>query len=73
MCIRDRERIAENDPFIELIGGVPSAMGLNDIIGAIRKAKNNDKIKGIYLDTRIFAASNATLAEICLLYTSRCV
>jgi protease-4 len=59
-----QERIAENDPFIELIGGVPSAMGLNDIIGAIRKAKNNDKIKGIYLDTRIFAASNATLAEI---------
>ena len=41
-----QERIAENDPFIELIGGVPSAMGLNDIIGAIRKAKNNDKIKG---------------------------
>lgn len=39
-------------------------MGLNDIVGAIRKAKNNDKIKGIYLDTRIFVASNATLAEI---------
>lgn len=59
-----QERIAESDPFTELIGGIPSAMGLNDIVGAIRKAKNNDKIKGIYLDTRIFVASNATLAEI---------
>ena len=59
-----QERVAESDPFTELIGGVSSSVGLNDIIGAIRKAKNNDKIKGIYLDTRIFAASNATLAEI---------
>ena len=59
-----QERIAESDPFTELIGGMPSALGLNDIVGAIRKAKNNDKIKGIYLDPRIFAASNATLAEI---------
>ncbi|WP_352406136.1 signal peptide peptidase SppA [Petrimonas sp.] len=59
-----QERIAESDPFTDLVGGVPSAIGMNDIIGAIRKAKNNDKIKGIYLDTRLFAASTATLAEI---------
>ena len=59
-----QERVAENDPFTELFGNTPGPMGLNDIVGAIRKAKNNDKIKGIYLDSRIFSASNATLAEI---------
>ncbi|MDD4632476.1 MAG: signal peptide peptidase SppA, partial [Proteiniphilum sp.] len=41
-----------------------SVTGLNDIVGAIRKAKNNDKIKGIYLDSRMLSASMATLAEI---------
>ncbi len=59
-----QERSAENDPFSELLGNRTATMGLNDIVGAIRKAKNNDKIKGIYLDSRIFSASNATLAEI---------
>lgn len=59
-----QERSAENDPFSELLGNRTVTMGLNDIVGAIRKAKNNDKIKGIYLDSRIFSASNATLAEI---------
>lgn len=59
-----QERVADNDPLIGLLGDTPGPMGLNDIVGAIRKAKNNDKIKGIYLDTRIFSASNATLAEI---------
>ena len=59
-----QERVAENDPFTELLGNAPTPMGLNDIVGAIRKAKNNNKIKGIYLDTRIFTASNASLAEI---------
>lgn len=59
-----QERVADNDPFTELLGSTPGPIGLNDIVGAIRKAKNNDKIKGIYLDTRIFSASNATLAEI---------
>jgi len=42
----------------------PSAMGLNDIVGAIRRAKNDDKIKGIYIDSRMLSASMATLAEI---------
>lgn len=59
-----QERIAESDPFTELLGGQATTLGLNDIVGAIRKAKNNDKIKGIYLDTKLFKASHATLAEI---------
>ncbi|MDD4631472.1 MAG: signal peptide peptidase SppA, partial [Proteiniphilum sp.] len=59
------ERTPEEDPFTSIIGSdYSSVTGLNDIVGAIRKAKNNDKIKGIYLDSRMLSASMATLAEI---------
>jgi protease-4 len=59
------ERVAEEDPFTALLtSDVPSPMGLNEIVSAIRKAKNEDKIKGIYLDFRTLLASTATLAEI---------
>jgi protease-4 len=59
------ERIAEEDPFTSLFSSdLLAPMGLNDIVSAIRKAKNNDKIKGIYLDSRSLSASMATLAEI---------
>ncbi len=60
-----QERTPESDPFTELLNtNIPTPLGLNDIIGAIRKAKNNDKIKGIYIDSRMISASLATLAEI---------
>lgn len=59
------ERIAEPDPFTSMLSSqYPSAMGLNDIVSAIRKAKSNDNIKGIYLDSRMVYASMATLKEI---------
>ncbi|MDR0331899.1 MAG: signal peptide peptidase SppA [Dysgonamonadaceae bacterium] len=59
------ERVPELDPFVQLLNNnEPSTMGLNDIVSAIRKAKDNDKIKGIYIDSRAFSASMATLAEI---------
>lgn len=59
------ERTPEEDPFTSMMGSNrPLPMGLNDIVSAIRKAKNNDKIKGIYIDSRIMTASMATLAEI---------
>ncbi len=59
------ERVAELDPFTELLAPEgTTALGLNDIISAIRKAKNNDMIKGIYIDSRSMSASMATLAEI---------
>ena len=59
-----QDRVADSDPFTELLSQATPQVGLNDIVGAIRKAKSNDKIKGIYLDTRMFAASNGTLEEI---------
>lgn len=59
------ERTPEEDPFTSMIGSdYSSVTGLNDIVAAIRKAKNEDKIKGIYLDSRSLSASMATLAEI---------
>lgn len=58
------ERVPEADPFTSLMGRDELKMGLNDIVGAIRKAKNNDKIKGIYIDARMLSASLATLSEI---------
>lgn len=59
------ERTPEEDPLTSLLGSEgPQTMGLNDIVSAIRKAKNNDKIKGIYIDSRSLSASMATLAEI---------
>lgn len=58
------ERVSDSDPFTSLMSDKQMKMGLNDIVGAIRKAKDNDKIEGIYLDMRIFSASFATLAEI---------
>ena len=59
------ERIAEDDLFTALLGSnVPAPMGLNDITNAIRKAKDNNSIKGIYIDSRMFVGSTASLAEI---------
>ena len=59
------ERTPEIDPFAVLLpGGDRATMGLNDIISAIRKAKNNDRIEGIYLDIRSFSASLPTISEI---------
>ncbi|RNC65181.1 signal peptide peptidase SppA [Proteiniphilum sp. X52] len=59
------ERTPEQDPFTSMmVSDRPLPTGLNDIVSAIRKAKNNDKIKGIYIDSRALSASMSTLAEI---------
>ena len=45
------ERAEEDSPFNALLGEADmSAMGLDDLISCIRKAKDNDDIKGIYLE-----------------------
>lgn len=45
------ERADEGTPFDAVLGmGDMSAMGLDDLIASIRKAKDNDGIKGIYLE-----------------------
>ena len=45
------ERSAEGTPFDALLGmGDMSAMGLDDLIASIRKAKDEENVKGIYLE-----------------------
>ena len=45
------ERVEEDSPIDEILNmGDMSAMGLDDLICAIRKAKDNEDIKGIYLE-----------------------
>ena len=53
-----------SDPFAELLGNEQMSTGLNDILSAIEKAKDNDNIKGIYIETGALAADNATIQEI---------
>ncbi len=47
-----------SDPFTELIGGMETSLGLDNILSAIRKAKDNDNIKGIYLEAGAFSSDS---------------
>ena len=58
------EKGAEENPFAGLMGDIAESNGLNDILAAIDKAKDNDKIKGIYIETGSLSADYATLQEI---------
>ena len=49
------ERTAEN-PLDMLTGQVSENLGLDDIISAIKKAKDNEDIKGIYIEAGIFSS-----------------
>lgn len=58
------ERVNSN-PLMEMLGlSETNQVGLDDVLGSIKKAKENDKIKGIYIDARMFYASGASLKEI---------
>ena len=49
----------------ELGGSAVGTIGLDDVLGAIKKAKDNDKIKGIYIESGMLTAdSYASLAAI---------
>ena len=41
-----------------LTGGGMSSMGLEDVLNAIKKAKDNDDIKGIYIEAGMFSADS---------------
>ncbi|WP_300726387.1 signal peptide peptidase SppA [uncultured Bacteroides sp.] len=57
------ERCTPN-PLEQFMGSEYSTCGLDDILSSIRKAKENDKIKGIYLNAGMLACSPASLEEI---------
>ena len=48
----------------KLTGENIAQLGLSDILSAVKKAKNNDDIKGIYIEAGFLQADYATLQEI---------
>lgn len=57
------ERVQPN-PLSQLVGEEFGTYGLDDILGSIKKAKDNEKIKGICLDAGAFVCPLASLEEI---------
>ena len=57
------ERVKDN-PLQTLMGEENQAYGLDDILASIQKAKDNEDIKGIYLQTAFLETSFASLEEI---------
>lgn len=51
-------------PIDQLLDEEQSVYGLNDISASIAKAKENDQIKGIYLNVENFSCGSASLQEI---------
>lgn len=59
--IEDR---SEDNWLGELTGELFNNLGMNKILSSIRKAKDEEKVKGIYLETGILESDYATLQEI---------
>lgn len=57
------ERVQQN-MFQQLLGEEFESYGLEDVLASIKKAKENDKIKGIYLQPSYLNTSFASLEEI---------
>ena len=50
------EERAEGDMLSTIMGEGTAALGLEDMLNAIKKAKENDKIKGIYIEAGMFSS-----------------
>lgn len=55
---------AQENVMGQITGGSFNQLGLNEILSSIKKAKKEDKIKGIYLEPGALATDYATLQEI---------
>lgn len=58
------EERSQPNPLSQLMGDDFGTYGLDDILSSIKKAKDNEKIKGICLNAGAFACSSASLEEI---------
>ena len=56
------ERSVDN-PFAELMGSGSESLGLNDLLTAIKSAKENDDIKGIYLKVGSFSGGTPAMLQ----------
>ena len=52
------EERSETNPLNMLISGNTNTIGLDEMISAINKAKENDKIKGIYIEAGLFSSDS---------------
>lgn len=52
------EERAKDDPLAFLTGQVSESLGLDKILASIQKAKDNENIKGIYIEAGAFAAGS---------------
>ena len=61
--VQDR---SNNDPFVDFanIGSFKTTPGLNKILKSIKKAKDDDRIKGIYMNLGDLPSGLATISEI---------
>lgn len=53
----------EEDPVAMLTGQVSEDLGLDEILNAIRKAKENEDIKGIYIEAGLFVSDSPASAH----------
>lgn len=59
------DRLQQQNPLYDYVFGQDNLqIGLDDILYSIERAKENEKIKGIYIYSGMFTASSATLKEI---------
>lgn len=52
------EERTENDLMATLSGVVGTSISLEDVLHAVKKAKNNDRIKGIYIEMGMFSSNS---------------
>ena len=57
----DIRESAEENPFTNLLTGRESDLSLRDLLKSIRHAKEQESIKGIYLDMGVFSGGTASL------------
>ncbi|MDO4703467.1 signal peptide peptidase SppA [Tannerella sp.] len=55
---------AEDNPFTSLMTGKEPGLSLKDLLKAIRHAKEQESVKGIYLDMGVFSGGTASLDAI---------
>ena len=58
------EEMSGNDVMAQFLGSEASTTGLHETLQAISKAKNNDNVKGIYIEAGSFSADYASLQEV---------
>ncbi len=58
------EERSQNNPFDILMKDDNAKIGLDDVLSSIQKAKENDNIKGIYIQAGSFAGGYASMEEI---------